>query len=71
MDVPRAILEAQDVASLRQVGHERVVAQVLPVMRIEAAEGPLHGGSGGHDGAVQVHRQARQPEFVIASTTRS
>ena len=63
MDVPRAILEAQDVPGLGQMGHERVVAQGLAMMGIEAAEGPLHFGPGTHDGAVDVHRQARQPEF--------
>jgi len=63
MDVPRTILEAEDVAGLGQMREERVVAQVLPMMRIEAAEGPLHGGSRGHDGPIDVDGQAGQLEF--------
>jgi hypothetical protein len=39
MDVPRAILEAQDVPSLGEMGHERVVAQGLAMMGIEAVAG--------------------------------
>jgi hypothetical protein len=63
VDVPRPILEAQDVPGLRQVGHEGVVAQGLAMMGIEAAEGPLHGGARTHDSAVDIHGQARQAEF--------
>src|SRR5207244_10114210 len=63
MDVPRTILEAQDVAGLRQMGYERVVAQMLPVMRIEAAEGPLHLGPRAYHGAIDIHRKPGQAEF--------
>ena len=63
MDVAGAILEAQDVPSLGQVGHERIVAQSLAMMRIEAAEGPLHFGPRTDDGAVDVHRQPGQAQF--------
>ena len=60
--VARAILEPQDVARLGDMGHERVVAEILPVMGIEAAEGPGHRGAGADDGAVDVDGQARHVE---------
>jgi hypothetical protein len=54
------VLDPQDVTSLRDVGEQRVVAQVFPVMGIEAAEGPLHLRPGADHGAVDVDRQPRQ-----------
>ena len=62
MHVARPILDPQDVAGLRDVGEQRVVAAVLPVVRVEAAERPRHGGAGAHHGAVDVKRKARNVE---------
>jgi hypothetical protein len=57
--VARPILDPQDVARLRDVGEQRVVAAVLAMMWIEAAEGPRDGGAGAHDGAVDIEREPR------------
>src|SRR5437870_2465683 len=38
------------------VGEQRVVAAVLPMVRIEAAKGPGDGGAGAHDGAIDIER---------------
>ena len=62
--VARPILHAQDVARLGDVGQQRVVAGILPVMRVEAAEGPAHGGARAHDRAIDIDRQARQAEAL-------
>jgi hypothetical protein len=58
--VARPILDPQDVPRLRHVGQQRVVAGIFPMMRVEAAKGPAHGGAGAHHGAIDVDRQARQ-----------
>lgn len=55
----RAILQPQDVGGLRQMGQQRIVAEMFPMMRIEAAKRPRHGGAGTHHRAVDVDRQAR------------
>jgi hypothetical protein len=60
--VARAIREPQDVARLRDVGHEGVVAEILPVMGIEAAEGPGDGGAGADDRPVDIEDQAGHGE---------
>src|SRR5438132_882644 len=62
MHVARAVLEPQDVARLRDVGHERVVAEILTVMGIEASEGPGHGGAGADDRPVDIEGQAGHGE---------
>jgi hypothetical protein len=36
------------------VSQQRIVAEMFPVMEIEATEGPLDLGAGAHDGAVDV-----------------
>src|SRR6266436_5311085 len=54
------VLYPQDVPRLGDVGQQRVVAGILAVMGIEAAEGPAHGGARAHDRAIEVDRQARQ-----------
>jgi hypothetical protein len=42
MDVARTVLPAEDVSGLGDVGQQRVVARVLPMMGIVAPEGPAH-----------------------------
>jgi hypothetical protein len=61
MHVARAVLEAQDVPGLGQMGHERVVAQVLAMMWIEAAEGPLHLART-HERAIDIDSQGQPLE---------
>ena len=58
--VARAIFDAQDVAGLRHMSEQRIVAAVLPMMRIEAAEGPGDRGASAHDGAVDIESESRQ-----------
>ena len=60
MHIAGPILHPQDVARLGDMGEERIVAGILPVMGIEAAEGPAHGRPRAHHGAIDVDRQARQ-----------
>ena len=60
MDVAGPVLQPQDVAGLGDVGEQRIVAGVLPMMGIEAAEGPADGGAGADHGAIDVDRQPRQ-----------
>ena len=64
MHVAGPILHAQDVARLGDVGQQRVVAGIFPVMGVEATEGPAHGGAGAHDGAIDVDRQPRQGQAL-------
>jgi len=45
---------------LRDVGHEGVVAEILPVMGIEAPKGPGDRGARADDGAIDVEREPRQ-----------
>ena len=61
VDVARPVLDAQDVASLGDVGEQRVVAEVFPMMGIEAPEDPADLRPGAHDGAVDVYRQPGKP----------
>jgi hypothetical protein len=49
-----------DVAGLGDVGEQRVVAEMFPMMRIETAERPLDLGAGADDGPIHVDRQPRQ-----------
>jgi hypothetical protein len=49
--------------SLGEMGQERVVAWVLPMMGIEASEGPADRRAGTNDRAIDVDGQARQPEL--------
>jgi hypothetical protein len=58
--VPGPVLGAEDVPCLRDMGEQRIVAQMLPMMRIEATEGPLDLRAGAHDGPVHVNRQPRE-----------
>ncbi|HSD32308.1 MAG TPA: hypothetical protein VLB49_10390 [Gemmatimonadales bacterium] len=65
VDIAGAVLQAQDVAGLGDVGQERIVARVLPLMRVEASEGPADGGAGADHRAIDGDRdpgqgQARQ-----------
>src|SRR6059036_244056 len=60
--VAGAILDPQDVAGLLDVGEQRVVAAVLPMVRIEAAKGPGDGGAGAHDGAIDIERDPKNVE---------
>src|SRR5215472_5557081 len=62
MHVARPILHPQDVARLREVGQERVIAGIFPVMGIEAAKSPAHGGPRADHGAIEVNGQPRQGE---------
>ena len=62
MDIARAVLQADDVAGLRDVGQQRIVARILPMMRIEAPEGPADLHARPDHRAVHVDRQAGQPE---------
>jgi hypothetical protein len=55
--VTRPILDPQNVAGLRDMREQRVVAAIFPVVGIEAAEGPGDGGAGAHDGAVDIERE--------------
>ena len=57
----KRLFEAEDLAGLRDVGDQRVVAQMLAMMRIETPERPLHFGPGADDGAIDVERQPRHP----------
>jgi hypothetical protein len=60
VQVAGPVLHPQDVPRLGHGGQERVVAGILPMMGIEAAEGPADGGARAHDRAIDVDRQARQ-----------
>jgi hypothetical protein len=60
VDIARAVLQPEDVAGLRDVGQERVVAGIFPMMRVEAAEGPVDGGPGPDHRAVHVDRDPGQ-----------
>ena len=60
MHVAGAVLQAEDVPRLGDVGDQRVVARVLSMMGIEAPEGPAHRGPGPDDRAVHVDREPRQ-----------
>jgi len=64
VDVARAVLEPQDLPSLRQMGQQRVVTGILGVMRVEAAHRPSDLTAGANHGAVQVDRQTPQPELL-------
>jgi hypothetical protein len=57
--VTRAILDPQDVAGLGDVGEQWIVAAVLAMVRIEAAERPRHRGTGADDRAIDIERQPR------------
>jgi hypothetical protein len=61
MHIPRAVLPPQDVSRLRDVGEQRVVTPMFPVMRIEATEGPLDLRAGRDHGAVDVNREPGKP----------
>jgi hypothetical protein len=60
VDIARPVLAPQDVARLREMGQQGVVAGVLPMMRVEAAKGPGHASAGAHHCAVDIDRQPRQ-----------
>jgi hypothetical protein len=62
VDVPRPVLEPQDVAGLRDVRQQRVVTAVFPMMRIEAAKGPGDRRAGADHGAVDIDGEARHLE---------
>ena len=47
---------------LGEVGQQRIVARVLPMMGIEAAEGPADRRAGADHGAIDVDREPRQRE---------
>jgi hypothetical protein len=54
VDAAGPVLEAKDLAGLGDMSEPRVVAAVLPVVRIEPAKGPGHGGPGADDSAVDI-----------------
>src|SRR5262249_52656875 len=60
MHVAWAVLQPEDVSRLGHVRDQRIVARVLPMMRVEAAEGPADGGPCPNDRAIHVDRQAWQ-----------
>ena len=62
MDIAGPVLEAEDVSRLGHVRDQRVVARVLPMMGVEAAESPADGGPRADDRSIHVDRQARQLE---------
>jgi hypothetical protein len=57
--VARPVLDPQDVAGLRDVSEQRIVAAVLAMVGIEAAKRPRHGGAGAHDGAIDIEGEPR------------
>jgi hypothetical protein len=54
MHVAGTVLEPEDVAGLRDVGQQRIVARVLPMVRVEPTEGPADGGPSPDHGAANV-----------------
>jgi hypothetical protein len=60
VDVDGAVLQPQDVAGLGDVGQERIVAGVFPMMRVETSERPAHRGPGPDHRAIHVDRDPRQ-----------
>ena len=60
MHVAGAVLQPEDVPGLGHVGEQGVVARVLPMMGVEATEGPPHRGPGPDDRSIDVDRQTRQ-----------
>src|SRR5690242_10394762 len=60
-----------DVPDQGHVGQQRVVAGILPVMRIEAAKRPAHGGPGAHHRAVDVIVRRNSVRRWTAPVTRS
>ena len=60
MHIAGPILHPQDVARLGHVGEQRIVAGILAVMGIEAAEGPAHRRPRADHGAIDIDREARQ-----------
>ena len=62
VDVPRPILDSQDVRGLGQVRHDRVVAGHLPLVRVEAAKRPLDLQPRRDDHPIDIDRPRAQPE---------
>jgi hypothetical protein len=60
MHVARAVLPLQDVAGLRHVSEQRVVARVLAVMGVEAPERPADRAPRADDRAIHVDRETRE-----------
>ena len=60
VDIAGPVLQPQDVPGLREMSQERVVARVLPMVRVEAPEGPADRGAGADHGAIDVDGEARQ-----------
>jgi hypothetical protein len=58
--VARPVLEPPDVPGLGEMGDQGVVARVLPMMRIEPAEGPGDRRAGADDRAVDIDGESRQ-----------
>ena len=54
VDIARPVFQPEDVAGLRDVGQQRIVARVLPMVRVEPPEGPADGGPSPDHGAVHV-----------------
>ena len=74
VDLAGPILAPQDVARLRQMGQQGIVAGVLAVVRVEAAKGPGDGSPGAGDRPVDVDGQAGQLQRcnrAMGSVTRS
>ena len=70
VDVPRPVLQAQDVAGLSEVRDESVVARVFAMVGIEAAEGPGDLHAGAHDGPSTSMVRRGSCRAAIASVTR-
>jgi hypothetical protein len=62
VDVARPVLEPQDVPGLGEMGDQRVVGRVLPVMGVEPAERPGDRRAGADDRAVDIDGEPRQLE---------
>src|SRR6266478_3546713 len=60
----RAVLEPKNLTGLREVSEQRVIARVLGVMGVEAAQSPRDLAAGADHGAVDVNRQSAQIELL-------
>src|SRR6266852_3554869 len=64
VDIAGAVFEHKNLPGLRQVSEQRVVAQLLGEMGIEAAHGPRDLAAGADHSAVDVNRQSSQIELL-------
>ena len=60
MDIPGAILHAEDVAGLGEMGRDQKVTRDLAMMGVITPECPLHRQPGGDDRAVDIDREPGQ-----------